>query len=247
MTCVKLAICLAGALAISAADLQFDIPQLRTSLQVGDQAVAVSVSGRVAGRGESIGISLDADLTDLQAKILPILAAQLKQDNRCGDRMSVEQATLEPAAPGALLTATVHYEKWGCAKAFGKEMVKRLVGGNATVRARLTPSVDSATDVHIHAEVLPVEADGQLGEILRSGQMGAALQEKIRHTLESDLEKSVNLKASLPPSAQSIASIRSAAFRDAGDRRLALALAGELHVKPEDAAAFAEQLRTVSH
>jgi hypothetical protein len=219
---------LLSALAASAADFHFDIPPVRTTLDIADQPVAVVISGRLDARGESsIAVSLDADLAGLQAQILPILRAQLNEDNRCGNRLSVEQAALAPEAPSAMLTAVVHFEKFACAKAFGKEMVKRLVGGNGTVRVRLTPVVDSPAGAHLNAEVLPIEADGQLGEILRSGQYGAALSEHIRKTLQSDLEKSTAFKGALPPSITNIAALRSAAFRDAAGR-LVLTVSGEV-------------------
>jgi hypothetical protein len=34
----------------------------------------------------------------------------------------------------------VHYERYACVKALGKEIVKRLVGGNGVVELNLTPS-----------------------------------------------------------------------------------------------------------
>ncbi len=229
-------ILLAAALAAPAApatDFHFEIPPLRASFEIADQPVPVVISGRLDGRGESaIAVNLDADLAGLQEKILPILRAQLAQDNRCGDRISIGQASLAPEPPAALLTAVVHYEKYACAKAFGKEIVKRLVGGNATVRVRLAPAVELPAAVHLNAEVLPIEADGQLGEMLRSGQFGAALSEHLRKALQSDLEKSTAFNGALPPAVAAVATLRSAAFREAGGR-LILSVSGEVQATPE--------------
>ncbi len=226
-------ILIAAALAAPAADFHFDIPPVRASFEIADQPVPVVISGRLDAHGESaVAVRLDADLAGLQEKILPILRAQLAQDNRCGDRIAIEQASLAPEAPAAMLTAVVHFEKYACAKAFGKEIVKRLAGGNATVRVRLTPAIEQPAAVHLNAEVLPIEADGQLGEMLRSGQYGAALSERIRKSLQSDLEKSTAFHAALPPSLASAATLRSAAFREAAGH-LMLAVSGELRATPD--------------
>jgi hypothetical protein len=233
------------ACACAAADFSLLIPAIRTSLPIADQSVTAIVSGHVSGRGQVVAIQAEADLANLQEKITPILSALLNQDNRCGDRLSVERGALDPDAPSGMLTANLHYEKWGCAKAFGKEMVKRLVGGDAVVKVRLTPVVDTPDAVHLGAEVISIDATGQLGEILRSGSFGAALQEKIRKKLTAELEKSANLKAALPPAVQDIAAIRSAAFADAGAGRLRLAVAGEIQVSGEQAAAIAERLKSL--
>jgi hypothetical protein len=152
-----------------------------------------------------VRLKLDADLSDLQRQITPILRAQLSQDNRCGYRLSVDQATLSPAAPASSLMANVHYEKWGCAKAFGKEIIKKLIGGNGVIRMRLTPVVENSDTVQLRAEVLSIDADGQLGEALRSGSFGEALQEKIRKTIVSAIEKSTKLTESLPPAVRGAA------------------------------------------
>jgi hypothetical protein len=82
--------------------------------------------------------------------------------------------------------------------AFGKEIVKKLIGGNGTIQMRLTPAIENSDTVQLRAEVLSIDADGQLGEVLRSGSFGAALQENIRKTIVSAIEKSTQLTESLP-------------------------------------------------
>ena len=235
----------------AAADGSLEIPPLKTALSIADQSVTVIASGHVSMTaspgGQVLAVTLAADLSDLQDKITAILRAQLTQNNRCGDRLSVDRAELAPDAPAALLTAWVHYEKWGCAKAFGKEMVKKLAGGNGTVKVRLVPAVDSPDVVHLHADVLSIEADGQLGELLRSGSFGAALQEKIRKTLASDLESSTNLRAALPPALRDLARIQASEFATAAEQRLRLTISGEIRVSADQAAAISGQLKNLAH
>lgn len=196
-----------------------------------------------ANGNQALRLELNADLSDLQRQITPILQAQLKQENRCGERISVERAELGPAAPSATLHADIHFEKWGCAKAFGKEIVKKLVAGNGVVEARLTPEIADASTVRFRVEVTSVTADGELGEILRSGSFGDALQEKIRKTVAEDVEKSARLSEGLPHAAREVVSLNSAKFIDGGDGRLDLSAGAEANLGPEQARALLDALK----
>ena len=102
------------------------IPPLKTSLTMEGQPVAITVWGAVS----PAHLSATVDLGDFQEHLTPILAAQLNRQDKCGQRLAVERVVL---APTGLLTANVHYERFGCAKALGKEISRRLVGGNAVV------------------------------------------------------------------------------------------------------------------
>lgn len=236
-------------LAASPADTTFRIPPITTTIAIADQPVAVMVSGTIqiaeaeAAR-QFVRLKMDAGLSDLQRQITPILRAQLNQDNHCGERLSVDRATLDPAAPSSLLVADVHYEKWACAKAFGKEIVKKLIGGNGTIRMRLTPAIENSDTVQLRAEVLSIDADGQLGEVLRSGSFGAALQEKIRKTIVSAIEKSTKLTESLPDAVRGVIALRSVQFSDSGKGSLGLSIAGEAQITAQQAKDLTEQLKS---
>jgi len=138
-------------LLLLAEDLTLTIPPVRVSLRVQNQPVDVtvsgSVSGIVAGHGETpFRLALTADLSDLQQNITPLLSSQLNRSEKCGERLTIDRATLAPCAPGALLTANLHYEKWACAKVFGRDVVKRLVGG----KGGSTPHHTAAIGDRIH-------------------------------------------------------------------------------------------------
>ncbi len=202
---------------VAAQDLTLTIPPVRTSVEIDNQPVAITASGTLsrishAGGEEVFRLRVTADLADLQANITAILRAQLDRSDRCGDRIAIQSATLAPTDPAALLTTRLHYERWACVKAPGKQITSRLAGGDAVVRVRISPTVEADRAVKLEAEVGEIEADGSLGELLRSGSLGDALRQKIRTSLESALEKGeANLKGSLPPTAQAYAAIRSAA------------------------------------
>lgn len=201
------------------------LPPVKTVLEIGKESVPVTVTGTVYAKPASADqgafkLALQLDLAGLEEHITGALASQLNQSNRCGERLSIEKATLAPAAPASLLTANVHFEKWGCAKAFGRELMKKLIGGNAVIQVRLTPTVEQHRAVKLESSVVSVDADGTLGDALRSGSLGDSLREKLRSSVQSTLEKAVNLEAALPPALASVASIDSVQFQDAGGGRL---------------------------
>ena len=189
--------------AAASEDLVLTIPPVRTSMNVQNQPVAITVSGSVSGASAGhdpapFRLTLTADLSDLQQNITTLLSSQLNRSEKCGDRLTIEHATLTPSAPIALLTANLHYEKWACAKVFGKDVVKRLVGGDGTVDVRLTPAVEANRTIRLQSDVGEIHADGSLGEALRSGSLGPALRDKIRTALAAAMDKA-NLEASIPP------------------------------------------------
>jgi hypothetical protein len=223
-------------------DLALKIPAAKISLTLEEQPVAVTVWGSVSATpAGSFRLAVTVDLADFQDKLTPVLAAQLNRSDRCGERLSVEKAVLAPAAPSGLLTANVHYERFGCAKVLGKEAVKRLVGGNAVVEVNLTPSAQENRIV-LTAQTRKIDADGSLGDLLRSGSLGDTIREKISASIESAIRKSANLKSALPADLESVASIQTVQFGDGGAGRLWLTIAGEVRLSQEQFRALAKQL-----
>jgi hypothetical protein len=210
--------------------LELKIPPVKTSLDVKGQAVQIVAWGAVSsGPQGSFKLALTADLRDLQENIGPLLASQLNRSDRCGERLSVDGATLVPASPAAILTAHVRFERWGCVKALGRDIVKRLVGGNAVVVVKLTPSV-GPDGISMASEVQKIDADGSLGEVLQSGSFGAAVKEKIAGSIESSMREGLDLKSTLPPAVASAATLRSAQFASGAEGRLLFSLDGEVHL-----------------
>jgi hypothetical protein len=112
-------------------------------------------------------------------------------------------------------------------------MVKRLVGGNAVVVVKLTPSAGapSGTDaISLASEVQKIDADGSLGEVLQSGSLGTSLKEKIASGIESSIRKGLDLKSTLPSSVAAAATLRSAQFVSGAEGRLWFSVDGEVHI-----------------
>lgn len=213
------------------------LPPLKTSIALEGQPVAITVWGEVS----PAHLSATVDLADFQHHLTPILAAQLNRSDKCGERLAVQKATL---APSGLLIANVHYEHFACAKAFGKEITKRMVGGDAVVEVSLTPSV-AENHIAMGAEVRKIDADGSLGEALHSGSFGDSMRQKMAANIESSVRKSADLKSALPAGVESVLTLRKAQFADGGSGKLWLAIEGDLHLNAEQFQGLTKEL--ISH
>jgi hypothetical protein len=229
-------------------NLTLKIPPVRTSFTIANQPVTITASGSISrlsheGDEQVLGLKLNADLSDLQDKLTALLRAELDRSDRCGEHIAVQHATLVPAEPASLLTAQLHFERWACAKAFGKEIAKKLVGGDALVPVKLTAAVDAGNTVRLVPEVGAVQADGALGDLLRSGSFGETLQKKIRTSLAAAIQKGIDFDAQIPPFAQGFATIQDARFVDGGSGRLNLVLSGEIRLSAKKVELLIQQVK----
>jgi hypothetical protein len=232
-----------------AQNLTFKIPPIRVPFAIKDQAVSITASALISmvSRDQDLDVfrlELTADLAEMQQNMTALLASQLDKDDHCGERITIEHATLLPAEPASVATVQLHYERWACIKALGKQQAKRLVGGNALIPVKLTPGVQANnTELRLIPEVGAIEADGSLGELLRSGPVGEMIREKVRTAILSAMQKGTNLSTTLPPAAQGYASIDSAAFRDAGSGRLVVVLDGQLRITNQQVQMLSKQVK----
>src|SRR5580692_7956128 len=117
-----LALLFALPLGLAADDGILRIPAVKTSFTIENRPVEISASGVLSRVSSDVfELRLTAGLGGLQDNITDLLRPQVDKSNKCGERVSLQRAMLVPAVPSSLLTVYVHYEKWGCAKAFGKE------------------------------------------------------------------------------------------------------------------------------
>jgi len=245
---------MAGLSGVRAATPQtFRIPPLTTTVNVDEQPLHITVAGTItaapaAQHQESIQVDLETDLSDMQAHITELLRPHVNQANRCGLRLNLEHASLAPQAPNAALTARVHVEKYVCAKAFGRQMITKLLDGDGVVTVRLMPAIENAETLKLSGEVVAIDADGPIGELLQSDTAGPRLREKVRTALADTLQKSLGkLKAELPPALHGLAALQTARFTDAGASRLGLGLAGTVQLAPSMAQIMLEKLKEQAH
>jgi hypothetical protein len=227
----------------------FKIPPVKIPVNVKDQRITMVASALITLTRKSQGLNIlnlkmDADLSDLQQNMTELLSAELDKDDHCGDRIAVQHATLTPAEPASLAVVQLHYERYACAKVFGKQEAKRVVAGNAVMQMTLTPAVEEDnTELRLVPEVGPIEADGSLGQLLRSGTLGDMLREKIRKAILNALQKGTDLSATLPPAVQGYVKIKDARFKDAGSGHLLVLLEGEIQVTNEQIQQLSKQVK----
>lgn len=227
----------------------FKIPPVKIPLNVKDQHITILASALITLRTKAqslniLNLKLTADLSNLQQNMTDLLSSELDKDDRCGDRIAIQNATLSPLDPASLAVVQLHYERWACAKVFGKQQAKKLVGGNAVMQLKLTPAIEeNNTELKLVPEVGPIQADGSLGELLRSGPLGDMLRAKIRDAILRALQKGTDLSATLPPAVQGYATIQNAQFKNDGSGRLLVLLAGEIRLTNDQIQALSKQVQ----
>jgi hypothetical protein len=227
----------------------FKIPPLKIPLEVKDQPITITASAilTVSSKDRNLTIlslQLTGDLSDLQSNLTALLSSQMDKDDRCGDRVTIQNAALKPVDPASIAVVQLHVERWACVKLLGKQVAKRVLGGDAQIQIKLTPAIDTdSTELQLVPEVGEIQADGSLGELLRSGALGDALREKIRNSILSALHKGTNLGATLPQAVQGYVTIQNAEFKDAGDGRLLVVLDGEARITQEQVKLLSDQVK----
>ena len=244
--CMALAV---APIATLAQNVTFKVPPVRIPLKIKEQSVTITAFAVVSLRSKDAETSifkleLSADLGELQQNMTALLGSQLDKDDACGERIAIQHADLTPVEPASVAVVQLHYERWACAKVLGKEKSKRLVGGNAVIEVKLTPTIEQDnTELRLVPEVGKIDADGSLGELLRSGSLGDVLRDKIRTSILSAMQKGTDLSATLPPAIQGHATIQNAEFKDGGGGRLMVVLAGEGQITREQIQALSRQIK----
>ena len=222
-------------LPVKAQRVSLKIPPVKTSVEIENQPVTITASANIsqvrAPRGQNVfQLELLADLSDLQHNITMILRTALNREDRCGDHIDIQHATLSPREPASVVVSQLNFERWKCIRTFGKERPNKLIGGNGLIEVKFTPAVDQGTTLRLVPTVGRIEAEGALGELLRSGSLGDELREKIRDSLLHAIEKGTDFKATLPPAVQDYVVLESVQFKDAGGSDLDLNLKGRFQI-----------------
>ena len=229
----------------------YKLPPVTNSVRIGGQAIAFSVTGAVVARaavlqapadtvGKAFGLTLVADLSDLQQNITALLRAQVNKSPGCGERIQIQQATFTPVAPASVVVANLHFERWICQPG---QSATEVADGNATLEVELTPSIDQTAGLSLASKITHVEADGQLRISLRSGDLGITLRDQIAASVLSALQKAVEFKKTLPPVAQQATTMQKARFQNDGSHQMSLMIEGQLQFSDEQAQQFVAQLK----
>jgi hypothetical protein len=230
--------------ASAGADSAFNLPTVKSSVRFRGQPVAITtlevISPGVAEAGQNtFKVELTADMSDLQQNFTDVLRAQLNKADRCGEQIAIRNAALTPLPPAGLVMVQLHYERWACFGSAQNEMAE----GNGTIELKLTPAVADDGTLRLVLEVRRIDAEGMVGELLRSGPLGDALRDAVTRSLLLTMRQGGDFKATLPPSAQGYATLRRAQFQGNGAGKLMAVLDGEIRVSNDKATALTSELK----
>jgi hypothetical protein len=230
----------------------FEIPPVRNSIHFAAQSAGQSagpamvitssgvVSRGIADNGQNkFQLELTADMSDLQYNFTGVMRALLNIANRCGEQIGVQNAVLTPQEPASIVVVQLHYERWAC---FGGQ-ASDMAEGNGTVEINLTPAVADDGTLHLTPKIARVDAEGSLGESLRSGSLGDMLRDKVSEAVLSAVRQGGDFKAILPASAQGNVTLRRAEFEGTGAGRVVAVLDGDIRVSNESATALTNELK----
>jgi hypothetical protein len=237
--------------ATGAPDLTFNMTPIRNTFKIANQPVTLITSGIISKSDSESGqntfaVALTEDLSDVQLRFADLLRLKLDKTDGCGERIVIQTAQLDPQGATGLAVVQLHYERWTCVTLFGREDVNEIVEGNGTIEVTLTPQVAEDGTLHLIAHIGRVDAEGLVGDLLRSGSVGEAMRDRIAESILAALSQGGDFKMALPPASRSYASLRSAQFQGAGSGKLMLALKGEIRVSNEQLPALTSELEEAS-
>ena len=222
----------------------FNLPPVENSVNFANQPISITTSGVISqGVAESgqntFKIELTEDLSDLQGNITEVLRTQLNKDSRCGERIAIQTAALSPSDPASLVLVQLHFERWAC---LGRD-VNEVVEGNGTLEVKLTPSVGESGALTLTPKIERTDAEGLIGELLRSDSLGERLRDKIAESGLFAVRQGWDLNATIPPAVRHNATLRHAQFHGAGAGRLRVVLDGEIRVSNEQLTSVIGELK----
>lgn len=229
-------------------DVAFNIPTVKKKVNFADQAFIITTSGTiskaVAEAGQSkFAMELTADMSDLQQTITDVLHAKLDTSDRCGERITLQTAALTPQEPASLVVAQLHYERWTCGTLFGRESVNEIVEGSGTIEVKLIPAVAEDGSLRLSAKIDRIDAEGLVGDLMRSDTLGNTLRDRISDSVLSALQQGADFKTALPAGARSYATLQRATFQGTGSGKLLAVFEGEIRVSNENLTAVTRELQ----
>lgn len=214
-------------------------------INIEKQPIAITLAGTIskvaAENHNRFNMELAADVSDLQQKIGQILESKFNQSDPCGEQVAIQEASLTAQAPASLVVTQLHLARWTCFGSLGQASPNELAEGNGTIELKFTPWVAENRRLELVPGVNRVDAQGFVGEQLRSGSLGMALREEITRLLLSAMQTEVYFKAILPEVAQEHAVIEKAEFREAGGVRVVLD--GTIQISDEQVRLMVNQLK----
>lgn len=229
----------------SDANFAYNLLPVKNAINVANQPMAITTSGVVSkgvekGDQNTFAVELTADVSDLQLTIADVLRAQLNKADRCGERVTIRTVALSPQPPASLAEVQLHFERWAC---FGRDTMNEMAEGNGTIEVKMIPAVAPDGTFQLTAQIGRIDAEGLVGELLRSGSLGEMVRDKVAESTLSILHQGVDFKSVLPPGARTYATLQRAQFQGTGSGKLLVVFDGEIRVSEDKLAALTGELK----
>ncbi len=225
-------------------DVSFSIPPVKSSIHFESRDVTITTFGVISRTAlqsdqNTFKLELTTDISDLQQNITEVLRAQLNKSDSCGEQIEIRSATLTPSTPVSLVVAQLHYERWACFGSSSNEMVE----GNGTIEVKLTAVATEDGALRVTSAVGRVDAQGLIGELLRSGSLGEVVRDKIAQSMLTTVRQASDYKTMLPPTAQGKVILRRAQFQGTGSGKLTVVLDGDIRVSSNEVTSLISALK----
>ena len=219
------------------AQVAFNIPSRKSAVMIGGQTVGITTSAVITrtsdaatpGAESVYKVEATTDLAELQDNIGTILGAMMNKEDRCGERIRVKEATLTPELPVGTAMARLHYERWVCSSGYGGN--REMTEGNATVDMKLMAGMGADGQLKVSSEIVHVEAERFFADLLKSGTLGAELNEKMSSAVMAAV---ANLKTVVPAAGDTVTA-RSVRFESLRENELSVVVGGEMRMSEAQA------------
>jgi hypothetical protein len=230
----------------------FNLTPVKNSVKISNRAFEITTSG-VISKGKpgqdgqnTFAVSLNDNLSDLQMNVADLLRSQLNKSERCGEQIAIQTAQLTPQGAVGLVVIQLHYERWSCGTMFGRDSANEIVEGNGRMEVKLSPAVAEDGTLQLTGHIGRVDAEGLIGDALRSGPLGAGIRDQIAASILSVVRQAGDFKTSLPAGARSYATLQRAQFQGTGSGKLMVLLDGEMRVSNDQLTTLTGELSRAS-
>ncbi len=219
------------------------IPPAKTVVNFDNQPITIVTSGTVSkvalpGTQNTFRIELTANLADLQQNITAVLRTQINHSDPCGEQITLQNAALTPSTPTSVVLAQLHYERWACFG--GRGNANEMAEGNGSMEITLTPAVAEDGTLRVSPSISRVDAEGLIGDLLRSGTLGETVRDQVAESVLSAARQGSDYKAFLPAAALGYAKLQQAKFQGIGAGELSVVLDGSMQLPNDKVAATIE-------
>jgi len=213
------------------------------STNIGATPIVIPVSAEMSRTSSRDGsntfaVKIEADLSNLQDKIMEVLRTQIDQASACGERAEIRESMLVPEAPASRIYTRVHAERWVCPTT-GRGEPMEVASGEGSFELRLVPSIGKDGKLALDSQISHVEGN-EFTRNLLLGNAGQIFKDKIMASVASAIQSAAESQL-VPTSAKESPTMEKPEFRQVSGR-LTFVLIERTQMSDQQTQDFARQL-----